>query len=123
MADYRKMWEELGMDVDLHDQLCAVLPQAFGDVFLSQENRPDSMDYYNMVVADIHGIRPAELIEHQKKGGKVFGTFCVYVPDEIVFAADAYRIMWRIPVLGSWRRESPACQYLSTDQGICRCTS
>ena len=89
MADYRKMWEELGMDVDLHDQLCAVLPQAFGDVFLSQENRPDSMDYYNMVVADIHGIRPAELIEHQKKGGKVFGTFCVYVPDEIVFAADA----------------------------------
>ena len=54
MADYRKMWEERGMDVDLHDQLCAVLPQAFGDVFLSQENRPDSMDYYNMVVADIH---------------------------------------------------------------------
>ena len=89
MADYRKMWEELGMNVELHDQLCAVLPQAFGDVFLSQENRPDSMDYYNMVVADIHGIRPAELIEHQKKGGKVFGTFCVYVPDEIVFAADA----------------------------------
>ena len=205
MADYRKMWEELGMDVELHDQLCAVLPQAFGDVFLSQENRPDSMDYYNMVVADIHGIRPAELIEHQKKGGKVFGTFCVYVPDEIVFAADAIatglcggsqfwvpggekvlpantcplikasvgarldrtcpffriadmfigettcdgkkkaslryilcictgrdricgrcdcnRIMRRFPVLGSWRRESPSCQYLSTDQGICWCTS
>ena len=89
MADYRKMWEDLGMYVEMHDQLCAVLPQAFGDVFLSQENRPEGMDYYNMVVADIHGIRPAELIEHQKKGGKVFGTFCVYVPDEIVFAADA----------------------------------
>lgn len=89
MTDYRKMWEDLGMDVEMHDQLCAVLPQAFGDVFLSQENRPEGMDYYNMVVADIHGIRPAELIEHQKKGGKVFGTFCVYVPDEIVFAADA----------------------------------
>ena len=78
------------MDVELHDQLCAVLPQAFGDVFLSQENRPDSMDYYNMVVADIHGIRPAELIEHQKKGGKVFGTFCVYVPDEIVLTAPVH---------------------------------
>ena len=89
MADNRKMWEELGMNLELHDQLCAVLPQAFGDVFLSQENRPEGMDYYNMVVADIHGIRPAELIEHQKKGGKVFGTFCIYVPDEIIFAADA----------------------------------
>ena len=33
MADYRKMWEELGMDVETHDQLCAVLPQAFGDVY------------------------------------------------------------------------------------------
>ena len=52
MADYRKMWEDLGMDVETHDQLCAVLPQAFGDVYLSQENRPESMDYYNMVVAE-----------------------------------------------------------------------
>jgi benzoyl-CoA reductase/2-hydroxyglutaryl-CoA dehydratase subunit BcrC/BadD/HgdB len=47
------------------------------------------MDFYDMVVADIHGIRPAELIAHQENGGKVFGTFCVYVPDEIVIAADA----------------------------------
>ena len=89
MADYHKMWEELGMDLETHDQLCEVLPQAFGDVYLSQENRPENMDYYDFVVAEIHGVRPAELIEHQKKGGKVFGTFCVYVPDEIVFAADA----------------------------------
>ncbi|CUX45696.1 double-cubane-cluster-containing anaerobic reductase [Clostridium sp. C105KSO13] len=89
MDNNHKMWNDLGMNLELHDQLCEVLPQAFGDVFLSQENRPESMDYYNMVVADIHGIRPAELIEHQKKGGKVFGTFCIYVPDEIIFAADA----------------------------------
>ncbi|MCI8476946.1 MAG: 2-hydroxyacyl-CoA dehydratase [Oscillospiraceae bacterium] len=89
MADYHEMWKSLGMDLETHDQLCAVLPGMFGDVYLSQENRPEAMDYYNFVIAEIHGVRPAELIEHQKKGGKVFGTFCVYVPDEIVFAADA----------------------------------
>jgi len=89
MADNRKMWESLGMDLETHDMLCEVLPVAFGDVYLSQENRPECMDFYDMVVADIHGIRPSELIAHQEKGGKVFGTFCVYVPDEIVFAADA----------------------------------
>ena len=89
MADYHKMWENLGMDLETHDQLCEVLPQAFGDVYLSQENRPESMDYYDFVVSEIHGVRPAELVEHQKNGGKVFGTFCVYVPDEIVFAAKA----------------------------------
>ena len=89
MADNRKMWESLGMDLETHDMLCEVLPVAFGDVYLSQENRPECMDFYDMVVADIHGIRPSELIAHQEKGGKVFGTFCVYVPDEIVIAADA----------------------------------
>ena len=89
MSDYREMWKDLGMDLETHDQLCEVLPQAFGDVFLTQENRPEAMDYYNFVISEIHGVRPQELIAHQKKGGKVFGTFCVFVPDEIVFAADA----------------------------------
>ncbi len=87
MADYRQMWSDLGMDLEKHDILCEVLPDAFGGVYLSQENRPEGMDYFNFVVAEIHGVRPAELIEHQQNGGKVFGTFCVYVPDEIIFAA------------------------------------
>lgn len=89
MADYRKMWESLGMDLETHDQLCEVLPQAFGDIFLSQENRPEAMDYYNFVIAEIHGVRPQELIKAQEEGKKVFGTFCVYVPDELIFAANA----------------------------------
>ena len=89
MADKNhEMWGNLGMDLETHDQLCAVLPTAFGDVYLSQENRPEGMDFFNMVVADIHGIRPAELIEAQKNGQKVFGTFCVFVPDEVVIAAN-----------------------------------
>ena len=42
-----------------------------------------------MVVADIHGIRPAELVEFQKNGGKVVGSFCIHVPDEVVLVAGA----------------------------------
>lgn len=87
MADYRQMWADLGMDLEKHDLLCEALPEAFGGIYMSQENRPQGMDFFNFVVSEIHGIRPAELIEHQKSGGKVFGTFCVYVPDEIIFAA------------------------------------
>lgn len=89
MADYRKMWEKLDMDLKTHDQLCEVLPVMFCDVYLSQQNRPDAMGYYDFVVSEIHGVRPAELIAHQEAGGKVLGTFCLYVPDEIVFAAGA----------------------------------
>lgn len=89
MSDNHKMWADLGMDVETHDLLCEALPQAFGDVFLTQENRPKGMDYYNMVVGDIHGIRPAELIQAQKNGQKVVGTFCIHVPDEVVLGAGA----------------------------------
>ncbi len=88
MSDYVKMWEDLGMDLETHDALCQVLPTAFGDVYLSQENRPEGMGFWDFVVSEIHGIRPAELIEAQKNGQKVFGTFCVYVPDEVVIAAN-----------------------------------
>ena len=88
MADRHEMWKELGMDLEAHDTLCSVLPQAFGDIYLSQKNRPEGMAFWDMVVSDIHGIRPAELIEAQKQGRKVFGTFCLYVPDEIIVAAD-----------------------------------
>lgn len=87
-VDRHPMWKELGMDLESHDQLCEALPAAFGDVFLSRENRPEAMAFWDMVAADVHGIRPAELVEAQKNGQKVFGTFCTYVPDEVVVACN-----------------------------------
>ncbi|MBQ6621571.1 MAG: 2-hydroxyacyl-CoA dehydratase [Mogibacterium sp.] len=89
MADYVKMWEELGMDLETHDILCNVLPGAIGDVFLSQQNRPERMDYFDFVLAEVHGVRPMELKQFREEGGKVFGTFCAYVPDEVIIAAGA----------------------------------
>lgn len=86
MSNYERMWKDLGMDLATHDALCQVLPTAFGDIYLSQKNRPESMAFWDFVVSEIHGIRPSELIEAQKQGQKVFGTFCVYVPDEIIIA-------------------------------------
>ena len=88
MSDYVQMWKDLGMDLESHDMLCQVLPTAVGDVFLTQKNRPKAMDFWDLVISEVHGIRPAELIAAQKEGRKVFGTFCVYVPDEVVIAAN-----------------------------------
>jgi len=42
-VDRHELWGNLGMDLETHDVLCSVLPQAFGDVYLSQENRPEGM--------------------------------------------------------------------------------
>lgn len=89
MADYRELWQSLDMDLEKHDQLCAVLPEFYGDIYLSQENRPEGMNYFNFVISEIHGLRVQELAEHRAKGGKVLGSFCVFVPDEIIFGAGA----------------------------------
>jgi benzoyl-CoA reductase/2-hydroxyglutaryl-CoA dehydratase subunit BcrC/BadD/HgdB len=45
------------------------------------------MGFYDFVVGDIHGIRVKELREHAKNGGKVVATYCVFVPEELVWAA------------------------------------
>lgn len=87
--DNRIVWESLGMDLGRHDQLLAVLPQVFSQVYLGQPSRPEGMAYFDQVVADIHGLRVKELLEHKSRGGKVFASFCIYVPEEIVYAAGA----------------------------------
>lgn len=85
--DYRKMWESIGVDLEAHDQLLSILPPAFGTVYMSQENRPEGMEYFNFVFSEVHGLRIQELQEHKAAGGKVIGAFCVFVPEEIVRAA------------------------------------
>lgn len=92
MADYRELWTSLNMNLEKHDQLCAVLPELYGGVYLTQENRPEGMNYFNFVVSEVHGLRIQELDEHKKKGGKVLGTFCVFVPDEVILAAKAISV-------------------------------
>jgi benzoyl-CoA reductase/2-hydroxyglutaryl-CoA dehydratase subunit BcrC/BadD/HgdB len=89
MGDYRKLWENLNMDLEKHDLLCEALPEAFGSIYLTQENRPENMNYFNFALAEVHGARIQELNEAKEKGKKVVGTFCVFVPDEVILASGA----------------------------------
>ncbi|MCL6472060.1 MAG: 2-hydroxyacyl-CoA dehydratase family protein [Firmicutes bacterium] len=89
MTDYREMWKSLGLDLEAHDQLLAVIPQIYGDIYLSQEGRPEGMSYLDFVMSEIHGLRVKELNDLRASGGKVIGTFCLYVPEEIVLASGA----------------------------------
>jgi benzoyl-CoA reductase/2-hydroxyglutaryl-CoA dehydratase subunit BcrC/BadD/HgdB len=87
--DNIKMWTELNIDLKSHDMLLSALGPIFQDVYLSQKNRPAGMGFYDFVVGDIHGIRVKELQEHARKGGKVVATYCIFVPEELVWAAGA----------------------------------
>jgi benzoyl-CoA reductase/2-hydroxyglutaryl-CoA dehydratase subunit BcrC/BadD/HgdB len=87
--EYREMWKNLGLDLDAHDALLAVLGQGYKDIFMTQEDRPKGMQYFDFVISQVHGLRVKELMDQKAAGRKVIGSFCVFVPEEIVRAADA----------------------------------
>jgi benzoyl-CoA reductase/2-hydroxyglutaryl-CoA dehydratase subunit BcrC/BadD/HgdB len=83
------MWVELDLDLDKHDLLLQALPGMYADTFLSQDNRPKAMGYFDFVIGEIHGLRVKELMDHKAGGGKVIGLFCVFVPEDLIMAAGA----------------------------------
>jgi benzoyl-CoA reductase/2-hydroxyglutaryl-CoA dehydratase subunit BcrC/BadD/HgdB len=87
--DYRKMWGNLGLNLAAHDALLEVLGKGYKDIFMTQENRPKGMSYFDFVISEVHGLRVKELLDEKAAGRKVIGSFCVFVPEEIVRAADA----------------------------------
>ncbi|OGC43855.1 3-hydroxyacyl-ACP dehydratase, partial [candidate division WOR-3 bacterium RBG_13_43_14] len=87
MNDYDKMWQEMGLDVPLHNEVLRSIDQTFKRTVGSQENRPTGIAYFDNVLHESHGGRVKELLELKSKGNKTVGTFCIYVPEEIVMAA------------------------------------
>lgn len=80
----------------------------------SQKGRAKTMSYFDEILG-YGGVREAELKEFRRKGGKVVGTLCVMVPDELVVAAGAKPVR-----VGSGYYESvhPANELLG-DAGLC----
>ncbi len=91
-VDYRPMWTELGLDLDKHDALLSVLGQAYQDIYLSQHNRPEGMGYFDFVMSEVHGLRIKELVDARKEGRIVVGSFCVFVPEELILAVDGVSV-------------------------------
>jgi benzoyl-CoA reductase/2-hydroxyglutaryl-CoA dehydratase subunit BcrC/BadD/HgdB len=86
------MWAELGLDLDKHDALLGVLGQVYADIYLAQENRPESMGYFDFVISEVHGLRIKELVDARAAGKIVVGSFCVFVPEELVLAANGVNV-------------------------------
>jgi len=84
---YPEMWEGLGMDVPRFEKARVMLGEAYSKTYLSQARRPAKMAYFDAMISEIHGGRVKELLAAKKEGRPVVGTFCVYIPEEIVIAA------------------------------------
>ena len=79
-----EMWEKLDLDLAAHEGLLQVLGKFYGDIYLSQSGRLKGMEYLDFVLSEVHGLRIKELQEAKAQGKKVIGTFCVFVPEELV---------------------------------------
>ncbi len=86
--DYTPMWKDLDLNLAAHSGLLSVLSDAYKSIYLSQKNRPEGMKYFDFVISEVHGLRIEEIVEAKKEKRKVIGTFCVYVPEELVLAVD-----------------------------------
>ncbi|MBU1738565.1 MAG: 2-hydroxyacyl-CoA dehydratase family protein [Proteobacteria bacterium] len=84
---YPEMWAGLDMDVPRFDKARQMLGEVYGKLFLAQKNRPQKMGYFDQMISEIFGGRIQEMLEVKKSGKPVVGTFCVYIPEEIVVAA------------------------------------
>lgn len=87
--DNREFWASLNVNLEKHDEFIGLFPRAVSRIFGERPNRPQAMDYFYQVAQDIHGSRAKELAALKEKGHKVFATFCVYVPDEIIAATGS----------------------------------
>ena len=84
---YPELWGALGMDVERFDKMRLMMGDMFAKSYLGQPNRPAGMAYFDNMIAEIHGGRIKELLAAKAEGRPVIGTFCVYIPEEIVLAA------------------------------------
>ncbi len=82
-----EMWEGLDMDVARFDKARLMLGETYEKLFLSQTRRPEKMAYFDDMISGIFGGRIKEILTVKKSGKPVVGTFCVYIPEEIVVAA------------------------------------
>ncbi len=91
-SNYYPLWSKLGLDLETHDALLAALGSGYESVFLNQKNRPAGMEYFDFVMSEVHGLRIKEIDDAREQGKLVVGSFCVFVPEELILAVDGVSV-------------------------------
>lgn len=73
----------------LHAQRLNEKIRMFIEEMSGRSNRPRNMEYYDKVLTELDGKRLEEIRGFKENGGKVFGTFCMFAPEELIYAAGA----------------------------------
>jgi benzoyl-CoA reductase/2-hydroxyglutaryl-CoA dehydratase subunit BcrC/BadD/HgdB len=86
------LWRELGLDLELHRRILDSTSRNYAEQVEAQACRPARMSYFDGVIHGSHGDRVREVMERRSAGDKFVGTFCIYVPEEILIALGAVHL-------------------------------
>jgi benzoyl-CoA reductase/2-hydroxyglutaryl-CoA dehydratase subunit BcrC/BadD/HgdB len=87
VAEHKKLLSDIGVDVDRHAQMMSMGLESYEAQFKSQNNRPKGMEYFDWFMSEIQGQRIAEINKLRAEKKPAVGTFCIFVPEEIIVGA------------------------------------
>jgi len=84
---HKPLLESINVDVERHAKMMNMGYEAYKNQFMSQKNRPKTMEYFDWFMSEIQGERIAEINALRAQKRPAVGTFCIFVPEEIVVGA------------------------------------
>ncbi len=87
VEQHKELLSDIGVDVERHAKMMTMGLESYKNQFMSQQNRPEGMKYFDWFMSEIQGDRIAEINELKKKKKPAVGTFCIFVPEEIIVGA------------------------------------
>ncbi len=87
IEEHKDLLYSIGVDVEKHAKMMSAGLESYKKQFLSQPNRPKGMEYFDWFMSEIQGERIAEINRLRSQKKPAVGTFCIFVPEEIIVGA------------------------------------
>jgi len=84
---HKELLSDIGVDVEKHAKMMEAGFEGYKTQFMSQNNRPEGMIYFDWFMSEMQGQRIAEINELRAEKKPAIGAFCIFVPEEIVVGA------------------------------------
>ncbi|RXJ96499.1 3-hydroxyacyl-ACP dehydratase [Malaciobacter molluscorum] len=85
--EHKDLLEKLGVDVPRHAKMMEMGFESYKNQFMSQENRPEAMKYFDWFMSEMQRQRIAEINKLRENKKPAIGAFCIFVPEELIVAA------------------------------------
>lgn len=87
--DNVNVWDQMYIDLDNLNINAINLPSEYQTYYDSTEDRPKMMKVFDAIMSEFGASLLQRMLDFKLKGGKVVGTYCAHIPDELIYAAGA----------------------------------